>query len=107
MAFVRSSIPVRMLSDYRLPPDIQAVLLEINLRKEKWLFVSAYKPPSLTVNIFVIPYLNFWVFMQAFMTISFFWWFQFRNITSSYVSFMNNENFINIVNGNTFPLKQV
>ena len=34
----------------------------------------------LTINIFVIPYLNFWIFIQAFMTIRLFWWFQFRDI---------------------------
>ena len=32
---VRYSIPARMLSNYRLPPDIQAIPFEINLRKEK------------------------------------------------------------------------
>ena len=46
LVFVRSSIPTRMLSNYRLPPDIKAILFEINLRKEKWLFVSVCKPPS-------------------------------------------------------------
>ena len=47
LVFVRSSIPTRMLSNYRLPPDIPAIPFEINLRKEKWLFISVYKPPSL------------------------------------------------------------
>ena len=28
LVFVRSSIPARMLSNYRLPPDIQAIILE-------------------------------------------------------------------------------
>ena len=35
LVFVRSSTPARMLSNYRLPPDIQAIRPEINLRKEK------------------------------------------------------------------------
>ena len=52
LVFVRSSIPARMLSYYRLPPDIQAIPFEINLRKEKWLFVSVYKPPSLNNQYF-------------------------------------------------------
>ena len=50
--FVRSSIPARMSSYYRLPPDIQVTPFEINLRKEKWLFVSVYKPPSLNNQYF-------------------------------------------------------
>ena len=45
LVFVRSSIPARMLSNYRFPPDIKAMLFEINLRNKKWLFVSVYKPP--------------------------------------------------------------
>ena len=73
LVFVRSSIPARMLSDYRLPLIFQLYHLkffffffflpfEINQRKEKWL----------TINIFVIPYLNFWIFIQVFTTISLF-----------------------------------
>ena len=52
LACVRSSIPARTLSNYRLPPGIQAILFEINLRKEKWLFVSFYKIPSLNNQYF-------------------------------------------------------
>ena len=52
LVFVRSSIPARMLSNYRLQPDIQAIPFEINLRKEKWLFISVYKPPSLNNQYF-------------------------------------------------------
>ena len=53
LVFVGSSIPARMLSNYRLPPDIQTIPFEINLRKEKWLFVSAYEPPSLNNQTFL------------------------------------------------------
>ena len=49
---VRYSIPARMLSNYRLPPDIQAIPFEINLRKEKWLFRSVSKQPSLNNQYF-------------------------------------------------------
>ena len=52
MAFVRFSIPTRMLSNYRLPTNIQAIPFEINLRKEKWLFIRVYKPPSLNNQYF-------------------------------------------------------
>ena len=53
LVFVGSSIPAKMLSNCRLPPDIQAMPFEINLRKEKWLFASAYKPPSLNNQTFL------------------------------------------------------
>ena len=49
---VRYSIPARMLSNYRLPPYIQAIPFEINLRKEKWLFRSVSKRPSLNNHYF-------------------------------------------------------
>ena len=52
LVFVRSSIPARMSSNYRLPSDIQVIPFEINLRKEKWLFVSVYKPPSFNNQYF-------------------------------------------------------
>ena len=50
--FLRSSTPTRILSNYRLPLDIQALPFEINLRKEKWLFIRFYKPPSLNNQYF-------------------------------------------------------
>ena len=68
LVFVRSSVPARMLSDYRLPPDIQALAFEINLTKEKWLFVSVSKPSSLNNQYFCHSYMNFSIFIQAFMT---------------------------------------
>ena len=60
----------------------------------------------LTINNFVIPYLNLWIFIQAFMTVSFFLVISIWNITKIshpvMWSFMNSENFINIVKGNIF-----
>ena len=56
VVFVRSSIPARMLCNYRLPPHIQPIPFEINLRKEKWLFVSVYNSPSLNNQYFCDSY---------------------------------------------------
>ena len=102
LVFVRSSFPARMLSNYRLPPDIQAIPFEINLRKEKWLFVSVYKPPSLNNQYFcdsLSELLDFYSSIYdnkvAFGEI---------NLEISHpvmLLFMNNKNFINLVKGNT------
>ena len=46
LVYVKSSIPSRRLSCENLCDSIQAVLFEINLRKEKWLVISIYRPPS-------------------------------------------------------------
>ena len=46
LVYVKSSIPSRRLSCENLCDSIQAVHFEINLRKEKWLVISIYRPPS-------------------------------------------------------------
>ena len=90
-----------MLSNYRLPPDIQVLQFEINLRKAKWLFASVYKPPSLDNQYFCYSlskpldfyssiYDNKVAFGDFNLEIS-------QPVT---LSFMENENFINLVKGN-------
>ena len=37
----------------KLPENIQVIPFDLNLRKEKWLFVSIYKPPSKSNNYFL------------------------------------------------------
>ena len=44
MAF-HTSLPSKMLTKFKLPNNIQIMLFELNLRKDKWLFVSIYKQP--------------------------------------------------------------
>ena len=56
----------------------------------------------LNINICAIPYMNFWTFIQAFMTNKIV--FGDFNLEISHpvmLSFKNNENFINLVKGNT------
>ena len=47
LVYVKSSLPSHQLTKFCISSDILAIPFEINLRKEKWLFVSIYKPPSL------------------------------------------------------------
>ena len=37
LTYIRSSLPSRLISSYKLPDTIQAIPVEVNLRKEKWL----------------------------------------------------------------------
>ena len=46
LVYVKSSIPSLCLSCENLCDSIQPVPFEINLRKEKWLMISIYHPPS-------------------------------------------------------------
>ena len=43
---IKNSLPSKILSTFKLPIIIQIIPFEINLGKEKWLFVGIYKPPS-------------------------------------------------------------
>ena len=102
LVFVKSSIPARMLSNYKLPPDIQAIPFEINLREEKWLFISVYKPPSLNRQYFwdsLSELLDFYSGIYDNKAV-----FGDFNLEISHrvmLSFMSNKNFINLVKGNT------
>ena len=42
-----------MLTKFKLPSNIQIIPFELNLRKDKWLFVSIYKPPLQNNQYFV------------------------------------------------------
>ena len=46
-------MPSKVLAKFKLPITIQIIPFEINLRHEKWLFVSIYKPPSQSNQYFL------------------------------------------------------
>ena len=46
LVFVREDIPSKELKGHRLPDDIEALPIEINLRKTKFLLLATYHPPS-------------------------------------------------------------
>ena len=50
---IKSSIPSRQLSYGSICNSIQAIPFEINLRQEKWLAVSIYRPPSQDSGFFI------------------------------------------------------
>ena len=53
LVYVKWSIPARVLTSFSTTADTQIIVFEINLRKEKWLFVAIYKPPSLNSQYFL------------------------------------------------------
>ena len=102
LVFVRSSIPTSMLSNDRFPPDIEAVPFEINLRKEKWLFISVYKPPSLSNQYFCASLSELLDFYSSIYGNKLaFGDFNLEMSHPVMLSLMNNENLINLVNRNT------
>ena len=57
LVYIKSSLPSRILYNFKPPENIQAIPFELNLRKKKWLFVSVCKPP-LQNNYYFLNTLN-------------------------------------------------
>ena len=53
LVYIKSSLPSRIMSNFKLPKNIQVIPFELNLRKEKWFFVSIFKPPLQSNNYFL------------------------------------------------------
>ena len=53
LVYIKSSLLSTMLTKFKLPNNIQIIPFELNLRKDKWLFVSIYKPPLQNSQYFV------------------------------------------------------
>ena len=53
LVYIKSSLPSKMLTKFKLPNNIQIIPFELNLRKDKWLFVCIYKPPLQNNQYFV------------------------------------------------------
>ena len=46
-------VEARVLTSFSIPGDTKIIVFEINLRKEKWIFVGIYRPPSLNSQYFL------------------------------------------------------
>ena len=46
LIYAREDIPSKPLTDHKLPHYIEGIFVELNLRKNKWLFFGSYHPPS-------------------------------------------------------------
>ena len=57
LVYIRFSLPSRLMSNFKLPENIQVIPFELYLRKEKWLFVGIFKSP-LQSNIYFLDTLN-------------------------------------------------
>ena len=60
LVYIRFSLPSRLMSNFKLPENIQVIPFELYLRKEKWLFVGIFKSP-LQSNIYFLDTLNDWL----------------------------------------------
>ena len=53
LVYVNSYIPSKVLKIPDCPSDVQVIPVEINLKKEKWLIIAIYTPPSQCKNYFL------------------------------------------------------
>ena len=102
LVYIKASLPSKILTKFKLPINIQIIPFEINLRKEKWLFVSIYKPPSQSNHYFLDilgDLLDF--YSQDYDNKVILGDFNLEPSNPSIASFMNNQNLFNLVKSNT------
>lgn len=46
LTYVNKNIPSRPLTSFKLPDDMEVLVIELNLRKQKWLVLSVYRNPT-------------------------------------------------------------
>ena len=52
LVYVSKNIPSRPLKSHKLPADIEVLVFELNLRKQKWLVLSVYRNPVQNLKYF-------------------------------------------------------
>ena len=102
LVYTKASLPSKILTKFKLPINIQIIPFEINLRKEKWLFVSIYKPPS-QINQYFLDILGNLLefYSQDYDNKVIFGDFNLEPSNPSIASFMNKQSLFNLVKSNT------
>ena len=54
LVYIKSSLPLNFLTNFKLPDEAQIIPFEVNLEKERWLLVSIYKPHHKTATISLV-----------------------------------------------------
>ena len=53
LVYIKSHLPSRSLTNYTTPKDIQVIPFELNLRKERWMFLCFYRSPAQNKQYFL------------------------------------------------------
>ena len=102
LVYIKFSLPSKILTKFKLPRNIQIIPFEINLRKEKWLIGSIYKPPSQGNQYFLDILGNLLdIYSQDYDSKVILGDFNLEPSNPSIASFMNNPNLFNLVKSNT------
>ena len=102
LVYIKSSLASRIMSNFKLLENIQVIPFELNLRKEKWLFVSIYKP-SLQSNSYFLDTLNDLLdfYSGIYDNKVVFGDFNLEPTNPVMINFMDSQNFTNLIKNNT------
>ena len=102
LIYIKSSLPSRIMSSFKVPGNIQVMPFELNLRKEKWLFVSIYKTP-LQSNSYFVDTLNDLLdfYSGIYDNKVVFGDFNLEPSNPVIINFMDSQNFTNLIKNNT------
>ena len=53
LTYIRSDIPSRQLTSFCFQSDVQAIFVELNFHKQKWLLCNIYRPPKQNLQSFL------------------------------------------------------
>ena len=102
LVYIKSSLPSKMLTLFKLPNNIQIIPFQLNLRKDKWLFVSIYKPPLQNNQYFVSilsDLLDF--YSNEYDNKVVLGDFNLEPSSPSMLSFMDSQNFVSLIKNKT------
>ena len=103
LVYIKSSLPSRIMSNFKLPENIQVIPFELNLRKEKWLFVSIYKTPLQSNNHFLDTLNDLLDFYSGIYDNKLvFGDFNLEPTNPVMMNFMDSQNFTNLIKNNTY-----
>ena len=46
LAFIRDGVLVREIRSYKFPSEIEIIVLELIIKKDRWLLLNLYRPPT-------------------------------------------------------------
>ena len=102
LVYIKSSLPSKLLTKFKLLNNIQIIPFELNRRKDKWLFVSIYKPPLQNNQYFfsiLSDLLDF--YSNEYDSKVVLGNFNLEPSNSSMVSLMDSQNFVSLIKNKT------
>ena len=53
IVYVRDDIPCKLLKNQKLPRNVEAIFIELNLKNNKWLIMGGYNPHKANISYFL------------------------------------------------------